>query len=362
MISRDWLFLNNFTLDKKVNLQTGRCIVSLDTSDREALLADGDRLPFDWLLIATGASPKLPAVQGVDLAGIFVLRSLDDADAISAWVKPGQKALVLGGWLVGLKAAEALCQRGMKVRIAVSSGRILSQMLDDHGAELVLKQLESKRYEFLLNTEVQEFYGRRQVEGVTLNSGEKLPVDLVVVAKGVDPETSFLQGSGIKLNRGVIVDNFLQTNIPGIYAAGDVAETPDRLQGSFRVKALWGNAVEQGKAAARNMAGYNFAYRGSKSLNSLKIEEVGIISGGIVYPGGEGCVVHACRDEFNKLYRKLVVRHDGTLAGMAAIGFTRGAGTVINLLGRKINRQLTDLFLQGRLDFAAHFKHKSSVW
>ena len=359
LIPRDNLFLRgNFESGcPNVRLELGRRIQSIDVAGRQGKLDDGRLLTYDKLLIATGALPKQPALNGGTLPGVFVLRSLKDAERIRDWAGPGKTAVIVGGGLVGLKTAEGLKSKGLKVKVVVSSRRILSQILDQEGADMLQHHLEDNGYQFLLGRDVQSVEGNGQVERVTLNNGESLSCNLVIYAKGVAPETGFLKDTGIKTNRGILVDNRLQTNVSGVFAAGDVAETYDRLWKAQRVNALWGNAVEQGKTAAFNMAGKEHSYLGSISVNSIKMAGLGVISGGIVNPSDPSFIVQKVRNEKERTFRKIVLDKDGTLVGMVAIGFTGGTGVLLSLLGKHIKPSWRKAFFQGSFDYGFLYKN-----
>ncbi|NMA13647.1 MAG: NAD(P)/FAD-dependent oxidoreductase [Clostridia bacterium] len=358
LISRDYLFLQeNLEIGcPNVRLEMGCRMQSIDVVNRQGKLDNGRLVTYDRLLIATGALPKQPVLDGGTLPGVFVLRSLEDAERIRDWAGPGETAVIVGGGLVGLKTAEGLKSKGLKVKVVVSSRRILSQILDQEGADMFQHHLEDNGYQFLLGRDVQSIEGNDRVERIILNSGEKLACSLVIYAKGVAPETGFLKGTGIKTNRGILVDDRLQTNVSGVFAAGDVAETYDRLWKAYRVNALWGNAMEQGKAAAFNMAGKELFYPGSISINSIKMADLGVISGGIVNPPDSSFSVEKVRNEKEKTFRKLVLDKDGTLVGMVAIGFTKGTGVLLSLLGRHLKPARRKAFLQGSFDYGFFYK------
>lgn len=357
IVGKENLFMPVEQVDSLENTKClrGFWVTRVDAEKHEVFLNDGRKLVFDRLLLATGALPKRPDIPGIDFPGVFVLRSLDDAESIKSWAEPGSRAIILGGGLVGLKAAEGLHRLGLHVTVVVSSGRILSQILDQDGADMMQGHLERYGYRFILRNDVEEILGTGKVEKVRLSSGETIKADLVIAAKGVTPEKDFLDATGVKINRGILVDEFLETNISGIFAAGDITEAYDRVWKAPRVNALWGNAVEQGEYAAWNMAGQKVPYPGSISMNSLKMEELGVISGGIVNPS-PGFEVYQCRYPQKKIYRKLVLGPDRALVGMVALGSWRGAGTMMSLLGKSLSEAQINNFLKGSFDFAAVYK------
>ncbi|KYH32742.1 NAD(P)/FAD-dependent oxidoreductase [Neomoorella mulderi] len=348
---RLWLAGEEWYSEQRIQLITGRRATAIDIQRRLVTLDDGAELYYDRLLVATGAAPQQIDVPGSNLPGVFTLRTLDDAAAIRKFARPGGQAVVAGGGLVGLKAAEGLHARGLKVRLIVSSGRLLSQALDDTGAELVRRAMAAAGFTIHLREDVIALEGHEKVTGVVLRSGAAVPADVVVVGKGVRPNVDFLQGSGIEVDRGVLVDDYLATSIPGIYAAGDVAQAYDRAWQNRRLNAIWGNAVEQGRLAGLNMAGHQTAYRGGIGQNSLVVSGLGVISGGIVNPPGEGYEVVTSLDEKRSCYRKAVLR-GRRLVGMVAVGPPLGAGGFQSLIGREIKEKYVASFLDGSFTWA----------
>ncbi|WP_338819242.1 Nitrite reductase [NAD(P)H] [Moorella thermoacetica] len=353
LVPRDrlWLVDREWYRRQRIHLLTGRRATGLNTGACRVTLDDGTELAYDRLLIATGASPQRVDFPGAGLAGVFTLRTIDDAAAIGKFARPGGRAVVIGGGLVGLKAAEGLHARGLKVRLVVSSGRLLSQAMDDSGAELVRRAMAAAGFTIHLREDVVALEGRERVMAAVLRSGATVPVDVAVVGKGVRPNVDFLSGSGVVVNRGVVVDDYLSTGIPGVYAAGDVAEAYDRAWQKPRLNAIWGNAVEQGRLAGLNMAGHHTPYRGGIGQNSLVVHGLGVISGGIVNPPGEGYEVITRLDEKRSLYRKIVLQ-GRRLVGMVSVGPPNGAGSFQALIGREVKEKYIASFLDGSFTWA----------
>ncbi|BCV20751.1 NAD(P)/FAD-dependent oxidoreductase [Moorella sp. Hama-1] len=290
LVSRErlWLAGEEWYREERIQLLTGRRATGVDAAGRRVILDDGRELFYNRLLVATGANPQRVDFPGAGLPGVFTLRTIDDAAAIRKYARPGGRAVVVGGGLVGIKAAEGLHARGLQVRLVVSSSRLLSQALDDPGAELIRRAMTAAGFTIHLREDVVALEGQERVTAAILRSGATLPADVVVVGKGVRPNVGFLEGAGVAVNRGIVIDEYLATSVPGIYAAGDVAEAFDRAWQKPRLNAIWGNAVEQGRLAGLNMAGHHTVYRGAIGQNSLVAGGLGVISGGIVNPPGEG--------------------------------------------------------------------------
>lgn len=363
-VNREALFLaeEDWYRRERVEAYLGVKAWGLDVDRREVLLEDGRWLPYDRLLVATGARPQMIDVPGKDLPGVFPLRTLDHAQAIRALIRSGDPAVVVGGGLVGVKAAEGLLGAGAKVTMVVSSPQVLSQILDAEGAEMAQAALEREGVQVLLGDDVVSIEGTGRAERVILRSGKALAAKVVVVGKGVQPNRDILLATEAIGRRGIAVNQFLETAVPAVYAAGDVAETWDRAWQASRVNALWGNAVEQGRIAGANMAGASLSYPGSLAMNSLVLGDLGIIAGGMVRPPQPDQSqpelpyrVLSRKDPRRQLYRKVVLRGN-QLVGVAAVGprgeSPAGVGTLLKYIGKELGSPLLEAFLLGRLSIA----------
>lgn len=330
----------DFYRRNNLHLHTGQKVTGIDREIREVYTDTGDIYVYDKLLLATGASPVIPEIPGVHNQGVFGLRTLADAKSILAFSAPGKHALVVGGGFVALKAAYALLKAKMSVTCIVSSGQILSQMLDRNAAAMVAEVLTSRGLRIKYHTDVVEILNRQDtvkgtvVSGVRLANGEEIPADVVIIGKGVTPNTGFLGNSGIKVGHGVPVNRYMQTNLPDIYAAGDVAQVRDIISGESKLNAIWPNATEQGTVAGLNMAGLPTVYPGSIGMNSADFFGLSTIAAGLTRTEGAGYEVVSLFPGPN-LYRRLVFKGD-TLVGYIMVGKTAQAGLLTSLVKEQI--------------------------
>ncbi len=302
--------------------------------EREVVLAGGRRRGFDRLLIATGSRPVIPRIEGISGPGVFTLRTVDDALGIKAALHGVKKAAVIGGGFVGIKAALALCRRGIEVTIVEQLGQILPRRLDARAAEIVSEALARRGIRILTGSAVSGIMHDGGRIAVRLESGSITEAGLVVVAAGVRPDIETFRDSGIKTGLGIRVGGMLETNIPGIYAAGDVVEFRDLLTGRPSVSGLWSNAEEMGRIAGANMAGDRIKFGGFLPvMNAAEIADIPIVSAGIIEPLEEG--YETVIDEGPGRYRRLVFRGD-MLYGVLFIGDVRNAGIYVNLLKNRI--------------------------
>jgi len=208
--------------------------------------------------------------KGFELKNVFTFIKFDDVKAIDEAIKNGaKKAVVIGAGLSGLKAAEALIKRNVDVTVVELANRILGSILDLEASKIVQNELEKHGIVFKLETSVDEITGDGKVEKVKLKNGEVLDADIVVFAIGVVPNVDFLKGTELKINRGIVVNNKMETNIKDVYAAGDCAEGYDFVFEQQRVIPIWPNAYNQGETAGYNMAGVEKTFDRGFPMNSI---------------------------------------------------------------------------------------------
>ncbi len=307
----------------------------VDAKSKEVILSSGKRLNFDKLLIATGSSPVMPDIPGLGGKGVFTIRTMEDALGIREYCRGREDAVVLGGGLVGIKIAISLKHSGLNVTIIEKLEEILDQRLDKRGSRIISKVLLNGDIGVLTDNTIKEVIRKRDmVEAVRLSSGKVIKADIVIVAAGVKPNVDVLKNSRIETGNGVLINEYLQTCMSDIYAAGDVVEYRDLITGMPSVNALWTNAEEMGRLAGKNMTGENIRYGGFLSvMNATDISGVPVIAVGLIEPATEGYEV--ITDDRIDSYRKLVFRDD-FLVGIIFIGDLTNAGIYTNLIKNKI--------------------------
>jgi NADPH-dependent 2,4-dienoyl-CoA reductase/sulfur reductase-like enzyme/nitrite reductase/ring-hydroxylating ferredoxin subunit len=249
----DWIPLRppEFYQDQSINLQLRKQVTGLDVSGRQVALGDGQRLPFDRLLLATGAEPVRLNIPGADQRNVYVLRSFSDSRAIIAAAKAARRAVVIGASFIGLEAAAALRAREIEVHVVAPEHRPLERILGPEFGDFIRALHEEHGVVFHLGETATAIDGAT----VRLQGGATLSADLVVVGVGVKPRIDLAERAGLKIERGVAVNEYLETSAPGIFAAGDIARWPDRHVGEDLRIEHWVVAERQGQAAARNMLG-----------------------------------------------------------------------------------------------------------
>jgi NAD(P)H-nitrite reductase large subunit len=310
---------------------------SIDVDRRTVVLADGKLAHYDKLLIATGSIQKFPPIKGREHLGVFDFWTRAHAEQIcerisACDVQLSSTAVVVGAGLVGIQAAYGLRGSGLHVVLVELLPSILSRVLDGPAAEMTQSILEDGGVRVLIGRSVAEIVGSdgEGVRGVVLDNGQKIDCGLVIKATGVAPNLALVKPSPVATNMGIIVNEFFETNITNVYAAGDVAETYDVTRGKMFVNANWPNAHAQGRIAGLNMAGRASAYAGSIGMTSMPLFGKSIVSQGIVEPD-QGDDVRIRESRLNRLYQKLVFRKD-QLIGAVMVGDSTAVGFINYLI------------------------------
>lgn len=290
-------------------------------------LDDGSSIAYDRLLVATGSSPALPPVAGTDLPGVVTCWTLEDARAIAEKLKPGNRVVMLGAGFVAGVCMKSLVQSGVQLSvIAGRAGQILRSMMTPVGSSMLQRWLENKGVEIITKGKVERIEAGPRLVMDT----RTIDADLIILATGVRPNISFLEGTGAEIDQGIVINEFMETTVPCIYSAGDVAQGRDFSTGEWVVHALQPTATEHGRVAALNMIGKRVPYRGSLSMNVL--DTVGLVSHTFgLWQGREGGEIVEKVDEGKYLYTRLCFDGD-YLIGAITIGRTQHVGAIRGLI------------------------------
>lgn len=352
-IERRFLFPDQPAERGRIERRLGEKAVGIEPGAKRVILESGEGIAYDRLLIATGSSARHLPVPGMETHGVHGLRTLGDAELIRETAKGKDRAVVIGAGRVGMKAAFVLKRLGLEVTVVEKLDHVLPLQFDQTAADIVGAGLKTQGMELVLGQgirAVHEIKGR--AVGVETEDGRHIKGDVIVVATGVEPNTRLADRAGISVDRGILVDRFLQTSIPDIYAAGDAVEMPDLVAGEPSVSGLWTNAVEMGNVAGRNMTGEKWEYAGPFNvLNSLDVAGLPTVSVGITNPTPDRGFEILSRRR-GDTYRKLVLK-DGVLVGALLVGDIEAAGVLTGLLRRKMEiRSRAQGLLAGRPSYA----------
>lgn len=256
-------------------------VTKVDSENKEVILADGRHYSYDKLLVASGSFAIRPPIPGLDDEGICNMWTKSDADKLLPCFDKFKKIIVIGSGFVALQAAWAARFRGLDVTVIELMDRIMPNVLDEKGSKILSDKIYESQVKLYTSTVTEKV--EKLEDGtyrVYLKDKEPIDADFIIVGTGVRPNTSFLEGSGVEIGRGIPVNKFMETNIEGIYAAGDVAAGPTTFGDEHLIHALWPTAIEMGKVAAYNMAGKEYEYEGSLNMNVTQMYDVTVASMG----------------------------------------------------------------------------------
>ena len=312
------IFLNTpeWYTERHIALHCGDPVVAIDRRRRVVRSGKGVEIPYDRLLIATGSTPIMLPIPGKDLPGVVTFRDLADVDAMLESARRYKTAVVVGGGLLGLEAASALIRRGMKVTVVHLFDTLMERQLDAAAAALLRTSLESRGLEFKMPARTAAIIGESRVSAVRFDDGSELAADLVVMATGVRPNIELASGAGLRCERGILVDDTLQTYDPSIYAVGECVQHRNRTFGL--VAPLW----EQARVCAIHLAELGVSrYRGTLTATQLKVAGIELYSAGD-FGATDGNETLVMQDHRNGIYKRLVIR-DNRLRGAVLYGDAR---------------------------------------
>jgi len=313
----------------------GRKVKRLAPDSHAAELDGGEEIVWEKLLLASGGVPIVPKMEGMNKKGVFTFTTLDDAKVIDRFLENADSVVVIGGGLIGVSAAEALRKRGLEVTVVEMKERVLNTILDDTASLIAEQTLKQAGVRAVTGHTVGRISGKGRVREVALDNGERIPCDLVVVAIGVSPRAELASGTGIKMNRGIVVDRYIATSQPDVYSCGDVAEAYDIVYETNRLTPIWPAAYIGGRVAGYNMAGVKTEYAGGTAMNSLNYFGLDVTSAGMVTPP-EGNKYEVITKQQNGVYKKVVLKDD-LVTGMVFVGDIEKSGIVFNLMRDRVN-------------------------
>ncbi|UQR67896.1 FAD-dependent oxidoreductase [Bradyrhizobium sp. C-145] len=307
-----------------VTVRYGYRVTEIDTGRRELKIAGEESMEYSKLVLATGSTPLRLNVPGADLAGVHTFRDTRDVDLLLTLAAAKKRVVVIGGGLLGLEAAYGLAKAGAPVTLLHLMDRLMERQLDAPAADLLKMLVERKGIRILLNASTARIHGDGHVEAVELADGSRIEADAVIFAAGIRPNVALAKEAGIAVNRGVVVNDVMQTASPDIFALGECAEHRGTCYG------LVEPAYEQARVLARHLAGRPAAYQGSVVSTNLKVSGVSVFSAGD-FMGGEGSESLVLSDRRRGTYKKLVIA-DGRLTGAVLIGDTVDALWYLELI------------------------------
>ena len=309
------LKLENFTIykdefyrQKEIKNILGEKAIEIDINNQIIKTDKGNKYNYDTLLISTGASSFKPPISGVDLSGVFTLRSVKDADQIIEYSRTKKEITVLGGGLLGIEIANSLKDTNNNITIIEMFDRLLPRQLDKDGSSILENPLKEKGLNFILNNSVNKIIGNKMVEKIKLKNGNEIHSDCIVISAGVRSNIELAKNSGIDTNKGIVINNKFQTSIENIYSAGDCSEHKGRVYG------LWSVSKEQGKLAGLSIAGKDINYTGSVPSTTLKVTGIDLFSAGDFESKNPDKLLVKKGD---KSYLKIVIKNEKIIGAIA---------------------------------------------
>jgi len=343
---RMFAFPGNWHERQQINICLGSPVKKLFPDSQEVELEGGKKEKYDFLLLANGSYAFVPPFKGIEKKGGFTLRTLDDALRILEYLKSHQRVAVIGGGLLGLEVARAIKARGAEVEVMEFSDRLLPRQLDVEGATLLKNQIEKMGIKIRLNVATEEILGQREVEGLRFKGGAEVIADMVLMAAGVKPNIGMAKEAGLETDRGLLVNEFLKTSHPKIFAAGD------NIQHKGRVYGIIPASFDQARAVAYNILGQEKKYEGTIPSNTLKVAGLYVTSIGLVNPEGQAFEEIRKEKKEEGIYKKIVLQN-GNLVGAIWMGTKKGVSEISRAVSLKINiEKWKNSSLEDNFDFS----------
>ncbi|NOQ93159.1 MAG: NAD(P)/FAD-dependent oxidoreductase [Methylophaga sp.] len=312
--------------DNNITLHTGKTVTTINRENQCVIADDGTTTQYDRLILATGSNPVILPIDGKELEGVISFRDINDVNIMIETAKTHKKAIVIGGGLLGLEAANGLMIQGMDVSVVHRGHILMNQQLDQAASDLMLEELQAKGLHFLMDYDTAELIGKDRVEKVRFKDGTEVEADLVVMAVGVRPNIQLAQESGIACERGVLVDDTLKTYSANIYAVGECVQYRNETFG------LVAPLYEQAKVCANQLASLSGdKYISSVTATKLKVTGINLFSAGD-FIGDEESEALVYQDPSRHIYKKLVLK-ENKIIGTLLYGDTTDGNWYFSLLG-----------------------------
>ncbi|MBT9164915.1 MAG: Assimilatory nitrate reductase electron transfer subunit [candidate division WS2 bacterium] len=318
---------------KGISLLSKNRVLKVNFALREVILEKGEVVNYDTLLIASGSKPNLPRVKGVEWVKVFTLGNLESCFSLMEKAGKEGEALIIGGGILGLEVAKALKDTSVeKITVLEQSDYLLSRQLDKKGGEILGERFREMGVEVIYTAKTKELVQIDSGAKVVLEDGRELITPVVIACIGTTPETKYLTSSGLQVNRGVVVDKHLKTDVADVFAAGDVAEFEGKTWGIIPA------AMEQGEVAGLSMLGEEVEYKGTIPSNRLKVAGINLFSMGTIDPQpDDGCTAIIKNEEAKGVYKKAVFNSEGKLIGIIMLGSTTGVNQFSRLIKEGVN-------------------------
>lgn len=332
-VSVEEIFVHNceWYHKNKIQLHLNCTVKNIDTKNQKITLLDRSNFIYNKLLFASGSSGVLPPIDGINSAeGVFTLRSVEDVLTITKRAALSKTVTLIGGGLLGLEAGNGLRKLGLSVTVVEFFDRLLPRQLDGEGSVILQKQMEDIGLRFFLGAQSKSVKDSGSTKTLELKDGRTIESNFILVSAGIKPNIALAQESGVSVNKGVVVNDCMETNISNIYAAGDAAEHKGRIYG------IWPAAQRQGAIAGSNMAGGNEIYGGTVPSTSLKVAGIRLTSMGDILTEDKTVEQVKVKNSDKNTYKKLFIK-DGKLVGAIFLGDAKNANEIGRLMEKKVD-------------------------
>lgn len=345
-LERIFAFPEEWYSEQNVNVHLEKPGIRIFPDSKEIEVAGGKREKYNFLVLANGSLAFVPPIKGAEKQGVFTLRTLDDAFEILDYLKDRRRVTVIGGGLLGLETARAVKSRDVEVEVVEFFGHLLPRQLDPQGGSLLKGQIEKMGINVHLGLACSEVLGQDSVTGLRFKGGREIQTDVALVAAGVRPNLRIAQEAGLETDRGLVVDDYLLSSHPDIWAAGDITQHAGRVYGIIPA------SFNQARMAALNVLGQRQKYEGTIPSNTLKVLGIDLTSVGMVNPEDESFEELREENADKGTYKKIVVKN-GEVCGLICIGTKKGVSEISRLISRKANvEKWKDSLLEDDFDYS----------
>jgi nitrite reductase (NADH) large subunit len=329
-LERMFAFSQEWYREQNINIHLGKPVMGIFPDSQEIEVEGGQREKYESLLLANGSSSFIPPFKGTDKKGVFALRDLDDAFELLEYLENHQRVVVIGGGLLGLETARAMKSRGARVEVVEFFDRLLPRQLDTQGASLLKAQIENMGINVHLGLATEEVLGQDEVRGLRFKGEKEIEMDMAIVAAGVRQNIRIAKEAGLETDRGLVVDDYLQSSNPKIFAAGDVIQHLGKVYGIIPA------SFNQARVVASNILSKKEKYEGTVPSNTLKVVGLDLTSVGLVNPEEGTCEEFRKEKKEEGIYKKVVIQK-GVVVGAIWMGTKKGVSEISRIISQKIN-------------------------
>jgi len=343
---RMFAFPQEWYREQNINIHLEKPVTRIFPDSQEIEIEGGTREKYESLLLANGSFSFIPPFKGTDKKGVFALRTLDDAFELLEYLENHQRVVIIGGGLLGLETARAMKSRGARVEVVEFFDRLLPRQLDDPAASLLKAQIENMGIKIQLGLATEEVLGQDEVRGLRFKGGREIEADMAIVAAGVRPNIRIAMEAELDTDRGLVVDDYLQSSNPKIFGAGDVIQHLGKVYGIIPA------SFNQARVVASNILGKKEEYEGTVPSNTLKVVGIDAMCAGIVNPEEDSYEVFRKEKKEEGIFKKVVI-HQGVVVGAIWMGTKKGASEINRLISQKVNiEKHKDSLLEDDFDYS----------